>query len=1265
MFDISSEDINQLNDIDLRELVGRLCEAELESRGLSTAAVTWGGNQTASDGGLDVRVELPPGVSIDGFIPRGSSGFQVKKPDMPRSQIISEMRPTGVIRPVIQELADEAGAYIIISSTGSTADSALGNRRQALREALYDVGNAKQLHTDFYDRSRLATWVRCYPGLIALVKEKIGRLFSGWRPYAAWSGAIEGKGYDYLLDEKMRLHFGRRNDTSVHSMEHAIDKLRDELSQPGKIIRLVGLSGVGKTRLAQVLFDASIGRRPLPKSLAVYTNLSDAPDPMPTGMASDLIANRMRAVLIVDNCPSELHHRLSEVCRDLNSTISVLTIEYDIRDDQPEGTSVYTLESSSVELIFKLISRRYLHLSQVDARTISEMSGGNARIAIALAETVRRTDTIGGLTNEQLFERLFHQRQEQNDGLLLAAQACSLVYSFQGDMLGADEAEYSMLAVLVGQTPAEIYRYIGELLRRDLMQKRGVWRAVLPHAIANRLASRALEDIPLDLINQQLVDGGNDRLARSFSRRLSYLLEHPKAEAIVKKWLLHDGLLGDVVTLSDLRHDMFENVASVLPWAALTALERAGNHGVEVAAEVWRRYHYLLRSLAYDPLLFERCTNLLVQAARQHKDNKDAEDTSRTFASLFTINLSGTHASLEQRLDVIEQLIKSSDDRDKALGLSALEQLLEATQFSSDYYFSFGVRSRDYGYTPRDPKDVTRWFSCALFLVKRLALANLELKEKLGDILSRKLRGLWTVDPIQEELGALFRWFAEDGFWLEGWAACREAIYFDKEQMTSHAAMLLVTLKDDLKPISLLAQVKTVVLGGKFGDFDFDGVSDIDDYMVSISRLEAESRLLGIAVISDDLVLEELIPDLICGGSRVFSFGRGLASATLDHKKIWGKLIRGYEAIDRLQRDAKVLCGFLVELSGYDTDIVDQLIKDLSENKKLLEFLPELYIAIGLDHRAVDKLKQVLNEGYVPVSKYLALAYGGATNTLVGEVLKELIVPIADYPEGFDVALEIFAMRLFSDRSSLHEHDPKILEVGVELIQRIKFKKFNSEVRDRHLSEVVKACLSASESYSLVVEVVGKLLKAVVEHETYVFSNDKLFLALLKLQPSAVLDTLFLDEELQSLVVNSFFGRMGLRGRIPTDIISCDEIIAWCEVEGERRYPLMASIITFECHSEPFGTLEWSAQAKSILCNAPDVRRVLEEIIKRFKPNSWSGSRATIMENSVQLLGKLDSLVVPDVMQFVVGFRRELLQEVARLRQRETEIDSAIDESFE
>ena len=121
MLEITGDDIAALNDEDLRTLVGRLCEAELRGRSLASSAVTWGGNQTAKDGGLDVCVALASGTSIDGFVPKADTGFQVKKPDMPRAAIIHEIKPNGIVRPVILELARASGAYVIVSSTGSTS----------------------------------------------------------------------------------------------------------------------------------------------------------------------------------------------------------------------------------------------------------------------------------------------------------------------------------------------------------------------------------------------------------------------------------------------------------------------------------------------------------------------------------------------------------------------------------------------------------------------------------------------------------------------------------------------------------------------------------------------------------------------------------------------------------------------------------------------------------------------------------------------------------------------------------------------------------------------------------------------------------------------------------------------------------------------------------------------------------------------------------------------------------------------------------------
>ncbi len=1264
MFDITSDDINQLNDSDLRELVGRLCEAELSSRGLSPAAVTWGGNQTAADGGLDVRVELPLGTSIEGFIPCSATGFQVKKPDMPRSEIIPEMRPKDTIRPVIQELADEAGAYIIVSSTGSTADRPLRDRRNAMREALDDVTNASQLRTDFYDRTRLATWVRLYPGLITWVKGRVGRAFDGWHPYGAWSGVAVNVDAEYLLDDKLRLHLGKHQDAPTQSVAQAIDELRDELIQPGKIVRLVGLSGVGKTRLAQALFDARIGSRPLPPFLAVYTNLSDNPDPQPTGLASDLIANRMRAVLIIDNCPPELHRRLTELCSGQNSTVSVLTVEYDVRDDQPEGTHIVTLDTSSPELIEKLVQRRYPHLSQVNARTIADASGGNARIAIALAETVERTDTIAGLSNDELFQRLFWQRHTPNDALLLTAQVCSLVYSFQGDAVLGEEAELPRLALLAGQNVVETYRHVIELRRRDLVQQRGVWRAVLPHAVANWLAARALEETPYDLINQQLIAEGTERLARSFSRRLSFLHEHPKAIAIVKGWLAPDGLLGNVTALNDLGQAMFENVAPVLPETTLAALERAAN---SFPSREWqqRRLLPLLRSLAYDPILFERSTQVLARVVTQSPDMGEAKEASDTFMSLFTIYLSGTHATIEQRLDVIKRLLRSPDTKSRTLGLAALDGALKTMHFTSGYRFEFGARSRDYGFQPRNNADVVLWYGSALTLIEELTRTEGEIKSKLQSLLAQHFRGLWTLARMHDELEKLARRFAADGFWREGWVACRQTMQFDGERLTSEVISRLSALEADLKPSNLADQVRAVVLGDRCGGLDLEDMEEDEDKIKSAhERLEATANRLGAAVATDDALFTELLPDLLRGGNRVWAFGRGLASAAPDRHVTWTRLVEGLERLAVEQRDVQVLRGFLVELWEQDKGLVQELLDAALDQPALLTNLPLLHSAVGLDEHGVERLKQALSTGRVPIWMFRNLANGRATDHLSSSLLKDLLLLIAEQDDGFDVALEILDMCLLSDSSDQREYEPELIEAGQELLRRAPFRRNNAN-DDYRLADIARACLTDPASGPIAAEITARLRLAVANYETHSFDNNHLLTALLEHHPMAVLDAMFAGESDEQQVGSSVFERLSDHQSNAADVIPCESLIAWCQQDHESRYPLAASIITFSRYSEANSPLAWSEQAMVLLANAPDPRSVLEVFIERFQPRSWSGSRAAIIEANAQLLDSIESYIPANIKPFVTEAKARLAQEVARERVWETQKDRARDERFE
>jgi hypothetical protein len=81
-----------------------------------------------------------------------------------------------------------------------------------MAEALQGTPDAASLALDFYDRNRVATWVREHVGLIPWVRSRLGRSIPGWRSYGSWSYAPEGADPTYLVDEAARIQTGDKDE---------------------------------------------------------------------------------------------------------------------------------------------------------------------------------------------------------------------------------------------------------------------------------------------------------------------------------------------------------------------------------------------------------------------------------------------------------------------------------------------------------------------------------------------------------------------------------------------------------------------------------------------------------------------------------------------------------------------------------------------------------------------------------------------------------------------------------------------------------------------------------------------------------------------------------------------------------------------------------------------------------------------------------------------------------------------------------------------
>lgn len=91
----------------------------------------------------------------------------------------------------------------------------------------------------------------------------------------------------------------------------------------------------------------------------------------------------------------------------------------------------------------------------------------------------------------------------------------------------------------------------------------------------------------------------------------------------------------------------------------------------------------------------------------------------------------------------------------------------------------------------------------------------------------------------------------------------------------------------------------------------------------------------------------------------------------------------------------------------------------------------------------------------------------------------------------------------------------------------------------------------------------------------------------------------------------------------------------------------------------------WSDLPRKLLENAPDPRIILNEIVYRLRPMSWSGSLASKLESRLKLLGDLPVGDAPDLKAALEEAKDRLRKEIDGQRRRETEEDKARSGRFE
>jgi len=1290
LFHVDAADIKALNDDQARALIARLCRAEIRKHGGSESAVTWGGDQRAKDGGVDVRVEINPPLGISGYLPNDYTAFQVKAGVFPPSKIHGEMAPKGVLRQAIRDLATAKGSYVIAATRDDTSESALDLRLNAMRDCLSANGLGSSPHIAFYDARKIADWVEQHPAIVAWVKHQLGKPLVGWRPYSGWAYQETTVDSEYLIDDRVNV-FTPDAEKGIN-VSAAIDRLRIDLSK-GASVRIVGLSGVGKTRLVQALFDPRVRAHQAALSAddVLYTDLSDGPSPQPSAMLEALIEDGSQCVLVVDNCGADTHQRLTELLKKSGSKIGLVTVEYDVRDDLPDATKCYRLEGSSDDVIGQLLQRRYPVLSFSDVDTITAFSDGNARVAFALAATVTTTGELARLRDSDLFKRLFHQKNAENEDLLSCAEVASILYSFDGEDDGPG-SELNKIAAVADVSLITLKRKVVDLQRRGLVQVRGKWRAVLPHAIANRLAAQALEAIPKSQIVNAFVDNATDRVARSFSRRLGYLHESAKAAELVRDWLSPSGRLGDLTALNDIGHEIFHNIAPVSPKIALAAIGRAANIPSFLSDENRQRaqYAHTLKAIAFEDEDFDIATDILVRfALAEPQENGGHESTVGILTSLFFCVLSGTNAPPTQRAKFVRGLLESGDSKREQLGLLALEAALETGYFTSVSRFDFGARKRSEGWAPASSSDVNAWYMPFIRMALDIGKQTSELSESCRSILGRRLRGLWVDTNLRPEVCAAIKELASVVSWPQGWFGVKSILRFDSGQLDESVQNELRELEKLLKPKAISDMIRARLLESNQFALDLDD-DDTDQSAETtgerIRRSNQAAEELGEAAATIEGLLFELLPQLIStkSGASAFHFGVGVGKQIADPSWIL------YAAKEHIATAMPGTVGVLFLrglLNGWhhaSPASAEEFLDSAVSDAVWVKWIMDLHCSIPMNQAAYARIHQSIKGGNTPAWQYSYLGMGRQTDSFSVAEIGELLSAIALLPDGGVVFLDVLAMVVHC----ASDHDDAYKEsLAATCLNLLGSAEWGKVLGDRansgyRLESILEFSLKRLASSEAALEVLNGLVAFARTKECSYLNRDVIKNAIspfLRHMPRRALDAIYIPgEEAYYRQVSPVIGRaFSDRKETALSVVPVDMLIEWCNASPSDRYVFAArSCKLFDTRSQASeehtnidsvddSELVISDAALAVLANAPDKKAVIEAYLKRFTPSGWSGSLAEILKKRIPLLDALSLDNEEQLKPVLATARASLERRIAAEELREDEEERDRTGSFE
>jgi len=998
-FEITDNDIVRLDQIDAVDFFGKLLWAEASFAGVSQRLISAPQCINTSDGGLDARIKESVNPIRDDIIPKGVSGFQIKKsaliPQKCKEAIQDHSNPN-VLAPAVSWLMEKGGTYVLVLFA-SISDTQIERRENALLEEFSRLGytNAK---IRIYTSTQLVGFTNRFPSVALSLKPNYQRCLD----YETWGKNTDVcKPAEFVQDqERSKVITGLRE-----TLRHSSDKC--------PVVRILGLSGLGKTRLVYEALSAPDIRNRVIFSYSESFSNSD----LKFALQRD---NQMSAIMVIDECDATDHDFLAKDFSSRGSRLALITISNDFTHTAYGQITLSPIDEGCIKTILR---NENPGIPNETTDHITRFAEGYPKIAMLLSENIEANrgespDDLLRINDDPLINRMIAGRLDPQSPAVRATRRALKGFSIftKVGWKGNLNKEAKWVASKFGFVSNAEWDLFSQIVKEQ--RERGILQGdhylyVTPFPLAVYLIHDWLE-IQGDFLDlDDFFDEAPPDLLPRFKKRIPYIGRTAVGRRVVEK------LLGDAGPFADGRllknesgAEFFLYLTEAAPEIALQRLnETIGGWDKEFLlkyTEGRQRIVWSLERIAVWSDLFQDAARLLLALGEAETEHVYSNNASGIFCELFAFGpapVANTEASPDIRIPILAEAFRSESKEKKLLALRACKVGLRTNTYHRWLGVEFqGARPIANLWHPKTWGELSDAYRKIWSLVcEEIESDDNEIRNAALNVILRQTRGFIDNAILAPMVIETFERLSEID-WLDKRRlieTLEEIIHYDGKNIVPENLNRLINLRDQL-------------VGDDFGGLlnRYVGMNPLE-YRYGEEGNE-EKKLneilndLARQAINSPKVFKPYIPWLLSAdAANGYNFGYILGKADSNFS-----FLKSFLETARKEQTSTAFFvgGYLKRIYETKPNLWERIIFEVSEDPSLWKLLPEMVWRSGMTDNVAKKILGVAKNGGFKIEELRLFSYGGVIRSLSETVFQQWAKFLLKEPSeiGAEILLDLY-----------------------------------------------------------------------------------------------------------------------------------------------------------------------------------------------------------------------------------------------------------------